>query len=116
MATDLTKEIVNALQHYSSDVEEILEESKADISKKAVSKLKQTSPKGHRGKYAQSWKVGKSKNGLVVFNGTEYRLTHLLEFGHAKRNGGRTRAIPHIAPVADFVAKEFEDQVKRSLN
>lgn len=39
-------------------------------------------------------------------------LTHLLEFGHAKRNGGRTKAYGFVAPInektEEIFLKEFE--------
>lgn len=115
MAVDLSKEIADALKAYTTDVEIALEEAQADISKHAVSLLKSSAPK-KSGKYARSWKVTKTGKGLTIHNGKHYRLTHLLEYGHAKRNGGRTRAYTHIAPVANMVVKEFEEQVKRNLS
>lgn len=55
------------------------------------------------GDYQRGWAVrrhqeGKIK-GYIVYNKDQYMLTHLLEKGHAKKNGGRVRAIPHIRPV-----------------
>lgn len=53
------------------------------------------------GKYKDSWSVdvsGSSVKRYKIYN-KEYRLTHLLEFGHATRNGGRTAPMPHLAPA-----------------
>ena len=70
----------------------------------AVELLKAKSPrkKVKGGQYAAGWTLkptpGRLK-GFVVYNATDYQLTHLLEKGHAKRGGGRVRPIPHIRPV-----------------
>ena len=58
----------------------------------------------HTGGYAKSIRYRvKGKGGKVqghVYS-TMPGLPHLLEKGHAKVGGGRTRAIVHIAPAAD---------------
>ena len=51
----------------------------------------------------------------IVYNKDRPGLAHLLEHGHAKRGGGRTRAFPHIAPVEEKISEEYYKAVKESL-
>ena len=44
-----------------------------------------------------------------------YRLTHLLEKGHALRNGGRTRAFPHIIYGAQVAVDYFLAEIRRIM-
>ena len=72
------------------------------------------------GKYKKSWAVKTTKETsnameVVVHSTNRYQLAHLLEFGHAKRNGGRTRAFPHIAPAEARAAELLEREVERAL-
>ena len=72
------------------------------------------------GRYAKSWKVkttAESANGLeqTVYSPNRYMLSHLLEKGHAKRGGGRVRAIPHIAPAEEMGIEMFEGLIEKAL-
>lgn len=71
-------------------------------------------------KYRKGWTVsqkqlmrGHVKN--IVHNKDEYRLAHLLEYGHAVVVGGRkvgdAPAFEHIKPIADEVPKVFEEKL-----
>lgn len=72
------------------------------------------------GKYAKSWRTKKTKETsteleVTVYSPTRYMLAHLLEHGHAKRNGGRVRAIPHIAPAEEAAEAELLRDIERGL-
>jgi len=114
------KEIMKYLQEYKEDVSEVVEIVSNRVGKKATEELKIKSPTGYRKSYAKGWrlkkdKIGKNKYIVKIHNKTDYQLTHLLEFGHATRNGGRTEAIPHIRPVEEKYKKIFEQELKRDI-
>lgn len=116
---NLAKEIAKALESYADDISEVVEETSNEIGKEAVEEIRKTSPK-KRGKYAKGWtlkkdKLGKGKYSIKIHNKTHYQLTHLLEFGHATKNGGRTKAITHIRPVEEKYSEKFEQQLKRKI-
>lgn len=116
---NLTQSLKNYLEKYVEDISETVEETSNQIGKEARDELKQTSPK-RTGKYAKGWTVKKDKKNknyytVKVWNKTDYQLTHLLEFGHATRNGGRTKAIPHIRPVEEKYKQEFEKELKAKI-
>ena len=94
---DIASEITKALSEYTSEVEAEMDMIKSDVADETVNMLKANSPMGRRGKYAKGWRMKKDGTGYYVYNATDYRLTHLLERGHAKANGGRTKAQSHIA-------------------
>lgn len=118
---NFAENIKQALDHYMIDgVLPAVYESIDEVSKEAVRKLKKESPKGATGKYKKGWtrKFDKQRIrvGATVYgkSGT-YQLAHLLEHGHAKRGGGRTKPIEHIAPVEDWAVKEVFDRMVDKL-
>lgn len=112
---DIASEITKALSEYTSEVEEKLDEIKTDVADETVNMLKANSPQGRRGKYAKGWRKKKDGTSYVIHNATDAGLTHLTERGHAKRNGGRTQAQPHISTAEEMAIKKFENKVERAI-
>lgn len=115
----LGKELNEILKEYGEDVVEIVNEEVETIAKDTVKMLKKTSPKD-QGDYAKGWKSQKKKTNLgvvsTVYNSTHGWLVHLLEHGHAKRGGGRTKAEPHVKPAEDWASKELLKRIKERLS
>ena len=112
---DIASEITKALTEYTSEVEEKLDEIKSDVADETVNMLKVNSPTGRRGKYAKGWRKKKDGTSYVIHNATDAGLTHLTEKGHAKRNGGRTKAQPHISTAEEMAIKKFENKIERVI-
>lgn len=89
-------------------------------SAKAVKEQINGSAPVRTGRYAKSWAVkttAESSHSLeqTVYSPSRYMLSHLLEKGHAKRGGGRVRAIPHIAPAEEMGIEMFEGLIEQAL-
>ena len=72
------------------------------------------------GKYAKSWTVKTTKETsssleVTVHYKNRYQLAHLLEYGHAKRGGGRVSGRPHIAPAEQKGIEQLERDIKKAL-
>ena len=125
MATDrvridqMAHAIMEGLQEYAdlatgdlkAAVKKAGNEAKKDIQANAPVKT---------GAYKKSWTVKTTKETsnameIVVHSRNRYQLAHLLEFGHAKRGGGRTRAFPHIASAEEKAAELLEREVEKAL-
>ncbi|SHM83651.1 hypothetical protein SAMN04487918_11914 [Bacillus sp. bc15] len=115
---DIANEIARELQRYGNEVEEKLEVAKEDVANNLVDELKQKSPKSDSQsgrKYAKGWRKKKEGNAFIVHNALKPQLTHLLEKGHAKVNGGRVPAIVHIAPAEEKAVNEYSERVEREI-
>lgn len=125
-------ELIKVLMQYRDVTEEKFKAIADEVSKETRRQLKATSPKhkgaykGTRvpGTYAKSWtystkKSGKSYKKVIHVKEPEYRLTHLLEFGHARVQGGRVvgrvPAYPHIGKAEQRAIEEFERRLYREL-
>ncbi len=112
--------IMDGLMEYAELAVDVMK----DCVKKAgdtVKKETQASAPVRSGKYKKSWAVKRQRETsntleVVVHSRNRYQLTHLLEKGHAKRGGGRVKAIPHIAPAEQKGIRELEEGIKRGLS
>ena len=111
--------IKDLLEEYGEEVNTLMADEFKQCSKDGAARLKKISPKDD-GDYAKGWKAknGKTNLGptLTIYNATRGWLTMLLEHGHAKRDGGRTKAQPHIKPTQEYVEKEIFKRLKEGLS
>ena len=114
---DLSHEIVRQITGYCDYSSDVVDAAGQEVSEDIVKELKATSPE-LSGKYIKAWKY--TRTGYCQYKihvkKPHYRLTHLLEKGHALRNGGRSKADPHIAPTEKRYIARFEEKVKEAFN
>lgn len=114
-ASNFAEVIQKCLEEYHGQCTDAMTEVIPKVAKEAAKKLKAQSPKGPKG-YAKGWttkvETGRMMIGARVYgkHGT-YQLAHLLEHGHANRNGGRTGARIHIKPVEEWAIDEATDRI-----
>ena len=112
--------IAEALAEYDQEIADATKRITDEVAKEAVDALKKNSPK-LTGSYRKGWRkkqsyAAKRTKRNTVYNETDYQLTHLLEYGHASRNGGRVRAIQHIAPVEQAAIEALQERIEAAAS
>ena len=116
---ELADTVMKGLKEYAQLAADDLKEDVKKAGKTVKQQIESTAPR-KTGKYAKSWTVKKTKETsdsiqVVVHSKNRYQLAHLLEHGHAKRGGGRTRAFPHIAPAEQAGTEQLIKDIERDL-
>lgn len=107
------------MQEESERIEKLSREEITLIANEALQKLRNHPNIPVRtGDYARGFFLKKKSSGTYFgykLKNKKYRITHLLEHGHAKRGGGRTRAFPHWKD-AQKIVDELPDRLKRRIS
>ena len=113
----MSSAILKELKDWSEELTEDIKTEVKDAGNKCRDDIAMNAPKD-TGKYAKSWasKVSYESDKdirVTVYAKPYYHaLTHLLENGHAKVNGGRVAARPHIKPAEERMASQLVNDIK----
>lgn len=118
-AGSLADTIMDSLREYSSLAADEMKEAVQNAGNTVRDEIRANAPK-NTGIYAKSWTVKKQREtssslSLTVHSRNRYQLAHLLEFGHAKRGGGRVSAKPHIADAEAAGIRQLEEDIRKAL-
>ncbi|HAE16018.1 MAG TPA: hypothetical protein DCG51_05650 [Erysipelotrichaceae bacterium] len=116
----LYSEMVKLIEEYGSEVTELNEQAIKNVAKGVAKDLRKAGSFEGSGKFRKSIKAVTVKRRLGVdaqvgATAPYHRLTHLLEFGHAKANGGRTTAFNFVKPINDTVEKRYREEMEKLL-
>lgn len=120
-ADEFAAELEQSLGAYNKDVNDALDRAGERCGKDTNSVIKKHC-KFKGDKYIRAFRLERVKDSSLTSHwrwyvkAPYYRLTHLLENGHAKRNGGgRTTAYPHISHGEEFARENYEEYAKEEL-
>ncbi len=128
--SELNTQLNQVLTIYSEETNEKLREVTRESMKQLVKETKATAPRGRRnGQYRKQITAdysglkgsarglrGQDVSATWYVKAPDYRLTHLLVYGHATRNGGRTTPNPFLQNARDKVVAEYEQKVQEVLS
>ena len=116
---EMADAIMEGLTEYADLATEDMKKAVRKAGNTVRKEIQETAPQD-TGAYSKSWqtkKVRETSNALtlVVHSKNRYQLAHLLEFGHAKRGGGRVEGKSHIAPAEAKGVEQLQDEIERAL-
>lgn len=118
-ASDLQAAVSQILEDFADDVARITKKDIDEVTTAALKEVKSHAPV-KTGKYKRSLKTktayeSTTEKRNVIYSNGQSGLTHLLENGHAKQNGGRTRAFPHFKYGQDLIDEQLLKKIKDDI-
>ena len=104
---ELADAVMETLEEYADLAAEDVKQAVRNAGETVRKEIRANAPK-YTGDYAKSLT-------LTVHSKNRYQLAHLLEYGHAKRGGGRVEGKAHIAPAEEKGIRQLEEEIERSL-
>lgn len=122
-ADELTSAIEKALTTYAGAVLADVRESVKAVGKETVDEIRSRAQAYGWQNYAKTWTVKTETLGhgavgekaIVHAKTGGYQIAHLLERSHPLRNGGRSRAFPHIGPAEDMAERRLFDLIRQKI-
>jgi chlorite dismutase len=119
----LAAAISKDLQDYSDTISEKIGEVVEIVANEVNVEIKShITFKQPTGKYVKAFRVKKittkskyNHSRVWYVANPHYRLTHLLEHGHALRNGGRARAFPHIQFGEELAQRRMQELSEKAV-
>ncbi len=116
---NMADEIMKGLTEYSELADTAMKKAVRKTANSVKKEISENAPKD-TGRYAKSWTAKKTKENshtleMTVHSKNRYQIAHLLEHGHAKRNGGRVPGKPHIAPAEENGAELLQTLIRKEL-
>lgn len=118
-------EISKILDEYEGEIRNNVKEATKKVTRLGVRTVKNESLNKFKdvnlkkGRYGTGWTstfvTGRFSAQGTIYNSKYPGLPHLLEHGHANRNGGRTPGHVHIAPVENKIATDFERKIEHAI-
>lgn len=120
---NMASAIMRELETYANATGEVVSKTIDEVGKATAKEVKKNAEaKFGQGKYSRSWKYSRQNlhssskfAGVVHANEDGYRLAHLLENGHAMRQGGRFEGRPHIKPAEEWMEKELPSAIQKNI-
>ncbi len=117
---EMAEAINEGLEEYAELAAEELKAAVKKTAKSVKNEISENAPKDS-GAYAKSWTTKATSEtstsiAMTVYSKNKYQLAHLLEKGHALRQGGRTRAFPHIAPAEENGETQLVNLIEKALS
>jgi hypothetical protein len=118
----ISEAIEKELTLYSKEVTATVKNEAKTHMSDLVKRTKATAPVGHRNKHYRdniaSRKVSDNDRGAEYqwyVKGSDYRLSHLLENGHANRDGGRTNGTHFIHNASEPILADYVKKVEEAI-
>ena len=115
----LADAVMDGLREYADLATDSMKTAVTNASKTVRKEISANAPV-RRGTYKKSWRTKKTRENanvleVTVYSPKRYMIAHLLENGHAKRNGGRVAGRPHIAPAEQHGIAQLEREITEAL-